>query len=180
MSRYIFLVNKFSRVIHYYQRLPSRFIYFLQGGIMRLSRLMYAIAVFFFLTVQVVAQYSASLPYRDVSVTMDNGVASFKGAPLTGEPGQPFMPVYTVTFLLPSDADFTNAKVTLENQTEKELEGTFDVQPALPTIIDNKPVWPNGRKIIDGKDIGIYSRNDFFLRTLKEKSNSVQCATINL
>lgn len=136
---------------------------------MRLSRLMYAIAVFSFLTVQVVAQYSVSLPYRDVSVTMDNGVASFKGAPLTGEPGQPFLPVYTVTFLLPSDADFNNVIVTLENQTEKELEGMFDVKPALPTIIDNKPVWPNGRKIIDGKDIGIYNRNEFYPADFKGK-----------
>lgn len=123
---------------------------------------MYAVSVFLFLTVQVGAQYSASLPYHDISVTNVNGIASFTGAPMSGEPGHPLLPAYTVTFLLPPDVDLSSVKATIENQSEKELDGTFDVKPALPPTTRGEIVWPANRRIVDGKNIDIYERNAFF------------------
>ncbi len=128
---------------------------------MLFHRLFCAVPILFLIVVNVGAQYSVSLPDRDVTMTPVNGIATFKGAPVAGEPGQPLLPVYTVTFLLPSNVDFLTVKVSLENLSEKELDGAFDVKPALPPSTRGEIVWPAGRTIIDGKDVDVYGRNAF-------------------
>jgi hypothetical protein len=95
-------------------------------------------------------------------VSAINGVVTFQGAPIIASPGQPQLPSYTVTFLLPPDIDIRNVSVSLVNPVEKDLDGTFDVAAALPPSTKGEIVWPDNRNIVNGKDMDVYGRNTFF------------------
>jgi hypothetical protein len=117
----------------------------------------------FLLFQQANAQYSVTLPYKQVTVENRNGTAVFNGAELTGKPGQPLLPYYTVSILLPPDVNFEDVTVSLNSSVYSELSGTFDVSPANPpNDANNNSVWPDAAKIVDGKDTSIYHKDAFF------------------
>lgn len=120
-------------------------------------------AVTLVLTVQEsIAQLSVKLPDREVTVGYTGGTAVFKGAPVYGEPGQPLLPVYKVTFLLPDGIDKNSISVKIENPVDEVVQGTFYVKSALPPTVYGEIDWPAGRNIINGMDMDVYGKNAFF------------------
>ena len=117
------------------------------------------IAVFF---LSVYARISFHLPYKDITAEDGTINAVLEGAGLYGEPGQPALPFYTCTFLLPPDADLNDVSVGIEGLKEEVLPGRYNVKPALPYYTQGKLLWPQNRNIVDGKDISVYSANAFF------------------
>jgi hypothetical protein len=107
-------------------------------------------------------QITQGLPYKNVTVSAQSGVAVFQGSALYGKPGQPNLPYYTLTFLLPANADMRNVTVDVENVTERELTGVYAVTPAVPPSTGSYTAWPQGVAIVDGKDIAVYRNNAFF------------------
>ncbi len=103
------------------------------------------------------AEYSVDLPYQEVKVTNENGKAVFSGAPSYGTPGQPNLPLYVVTFQIPSGTNYDNVKISVVNPVEKTLEGTYYVAPAQPpkesidTVNNEYP-----------EDVSVYGKNAFF------------------
>ncbi|MBN1409698.1 MAG: carbohydrate binding domain-containing protein [Spirochaetales bacterium] len=110
----------------------------------------------------VFGQTSIDLPYKHVDITSINGKADFKGTGLYGKPGQPNLPFYTVTFLVPESTDLSKVTAGIENLSESELEGTYTVEPALPPTIRGEIAWPGGLDIVDGKDVAVYGKNTYF------------------
>ncbi len=109
-----------------------------------------------------IGQITQALPYKNVTLSSQSGVAAFQGAALYGKPGQPKLPYYTLTFLLPANADMRNVTVDVENVTEMDVAGVYSVAPALPPRIKSSIIWPAGVTIVNGQDIAVYGNNAFF------------------
>ncbi len=122
----------------------------------------FSIVLLCFSVLQVSAKSSLKMPNQKISVQKKNGKAVFKDQSLHGEPGQPNLPRNTLTFLLPAQADMNNISVVMENVQEKELDGNFEVEAALPPTTAGKAFWPKNRNIENGKDVDVYRRNAFF------------------
>ncbi len=118
------------------------------------------IALAIFLSVfQVIAQYSVTLPYKQVTVQNVNDNATFSGASIAGNVGQPALPVYKVTFLLPPDADLSTVSAVISNSSGQMLSNQYTVAP-VPKIPGIETAA--GAVIVNGKDTGIYRKNAFF------------------
>jgi hypothetical protein len=113
-------------------------------------------------SLQTMAQ-SVQLPYKEVEVKNVNGTAVFNGASVTGDPGQPAVPWYTVSLLLPPGADLTAVSAYIDNPKYQDLAGEYAVLPIQP-IRNEKGIleWPKGAKIVDGKDMAVYGMTTFF------------------
>ncbi|MBN1130715.1 MAG: hypothetical protein JXA71_17130, partial [Chitinispirillaceae bacterium] len=123
----------------------------------------FPVIIGFLLFQQANAQYSVALPYKQVTVENRNGTAVFDGAAFTGVPGQPLLPYYTVSILLPPEVNFEDVTVSLKSALYSELSGTFDVSPVNPPYDENNnPLWPDASKIVDGKDTSVYYKDAFF------------------
>ncbi|MCX6583198.1 MAG: C25 family cysteine peptidase [Candidatus Aminicenantes bacterium] len=77
-------------------------------------------------------------------------------------PGRPRLPIQAYYFILPENADLKSVKVVLQEVKEKEIPGTWEVNPVGPFLIGKEIVWPQGLKILNGKDTAVYSRDAFF------------------
>ncbi len=111
------------------------------------------------------SQITRTLPGTPVEVRMESNYAVFSGSAVYGEPGEPALPFYTYTFLLPPDADLENVEVTINALAEEILPGEFEVTPGPPLGFQSETFWPEGKTIVDGKDISIYSSATFFPQT---------------
>jgi fibronectin type 3 domain-containing protein len=115
-----------------------------------------------FIACQAIAQFSVTMPYKQVTVQNVNGEAKFSGAQIVGVPGQPALPTYTVTFLLPPDADVSSVTASINNSIDQELSGQYNVAPNRPIPgPDGKITWPKGMIVVDGKDMAVYGKNAF-------------------
>ena len=92
----------------------------------------------------------------------DGNATIFEGISIYGEPGQPELPFYTRTFLVPPNADLSTVSVTIGDVAEELLPGEYTVGAALPPCSQGTFFWPENRNIVNGKDIDIYNRNQFF------------------
>jgi hypothetical protein len=118
---------------------------------------------FLFSAMQAMAQFSVTLPYQQVTVENVNGKAAFNGAMINGDVAKPAMPRYLVSFLLPPDVDFKDVTVSIVNPIDREIAGTWSVDPIKPPYDKNdNPMWPKGVTLIDGKDMKIYNKNAYF------------------
>lgn len=115
------------------------------------------------------AQFSVKLPYTDVTVENVNGKAVFKGATVVASPGKPLLPLYKVRFILPPDVDSKDVSVSIVDPAEKELDGHFEVDAALPPSRRGEINWPKGLNIIDGKDADVYLKHAYFPADYKGK-----------
>ncbi|MFW5774936.1 MAG: C25 family cysteine peptidase [Chitinivibrionales bacterium] len=125
-------------------------------------RALACIALSLFCVSQLRAQTSVQMPHKKVTVTRQNGNAVFQGASLFGEPGHPDLPLYSVKFLLPSDADLNRVSVEMQELQERQVEGSFEVDAALPPATSKEIIWPDDPNIVDGKDVTIYEKNAFY------------------
>ena len=117
-------------------------------------------ACFLFSPMQAMAQFSVTLPYKQIAVEMKGGKAVFSGALVNGVVGKPAMPHYLVSFLLPPDVDFKDVTVSLVNGVDQEVPGNFLVNPVRPPYDDNgNPKWPKGLALSEGKDMTIYGKD---------------------
>ena len=87
------------------------------------------------------AQYSVDMPYKQIPVESNNGKAVFVDAQLWGESGQPALPHYTVSILIPADIEFNDVNVSLANTTYEDLAEEIEIDPCVPPYKDGKPYW---------------------------------------
>ncbi len=108
-------------------------------------------------TVPSSGQYTLKMPHERVIVENDHGTAVFKNMVTYGKPGQPDMPVYSVTFLVPPETDPRDVSVTVENPVDSVLPGKWNVLHALPpSTNESTPVSECP------KDMSVYGQSTFF------------------
>ena len=109
-------------------------------------------------------QIVISLVDFDFQVENVNGQADFKDAILSGDSGSPNLPVKNFSILLPPDTKLDTVEAILENPTYKVLPGIWEVLPAPPLAISNtdKLFWPEGSQIVNGYNINVYKKNEYF------------------
>jgi hypothetical protein len=112
------------------------------------------------------AQFSVNLPIKEVSVKNVEGTAVFSGGDIDGKPGRPALPFYNVLFLLPPDADLKTVSVSISGLAEKEVSGTFKVNP-IP-LPDRKNKKLNWALIDQGRDKTVYTADEFFPQEYKK------------
>ncbi len=108
------------------------------------------------------AEISISNPLQSPVVEKVNGYAKFTSNRVYGEPGCPLLPAKKFTFLVPPDADLSSVSFHLQGLEEMDIEGVYKVNPALPPVSREGHVWQTNRNIKDGKDVDIYSSNEYY------------------
>jgi hypothetical protein len=110
------------------------------------------------------ASITYTLPDRSISVTRDYNVpAVFQSADVyLSMPGKPELPCYTLTFLLPYNADLATVSVSIRNGKTQQLPGAFSVAPTGPYLVDGKEVWFGNESIVQGKDPLVYGQDRYF------------------
>ena len=108
-------------------------------------------------------EFTFNLSEKNVSVQNDNGLAVFdwSNAFYLASPGNPALPIYTVEFILPDDADINSLSVEINPLTEV-LSESFDVAPTPPIEMgdDFEKYWPNQENIDEnGRNRLIYGGN---------------------
>jgi hypothetical protein len=85
-----------------------------------------------------------------------------------GSPGDPALPFKDIFLLLPPNADPNIASLNIRGSTDQLLPGQYNISPAPPvvTVVDGKEVreWGEGKQIENGKNMLVYSKNEFFPR----------------
>lgn len=111
--------------------------------------------------------FSPALPPVPVH-TGGDGRAVFDGHDLqyAGYAGEPAIPCKIMRLLLPSDTDMASVNVSVKTHDSELLPGQWQVRPIEPPAVwDGKQhviEWPAGRRIVDGKDMHIYSNDQTF------------------
>lgn len=110
-------------------------------------------------------QIIVDLPEYAITVKTDeNGQAVFNGATLGGEPGNPYLPMETITILLPPDADPATVKITLFQPIHQDVAGVFNVKPAPPVMVtsSSQQFWPMESIIANGRNQLVYQNDQPF------------------
>jgi uncharacterized repeat protein (TIGR02543 family) len=108
------------------------------------------------------AQITVDLPIKPITFYQEGNSISFKDCALIGDPGRPNLPALKVSVLVPPGVNAADVNVKLQNVTEETISLNGEVVPALPPAARDELVWPNDRVIVNGKDIGVYQKDDFF------------------
>lgn len=109
------------------------------------------------------ATVTVDIPCSELSVSRSSGKALFTAEKLGGEAGQPALPVFYVSLLLPPDADLNSVTFAVEGLEETKLEGTYEVSPMLPpTTASGYEGWPDNVTIRNGRDVAVYERDALF------------------
>ena len=91
------------------------------------------------------------------------GGSIFSGLTAAGIPGRPALPMQTVRVLLPPDAKAETVSAFIRNAVIREVAGEWDVLPAPPYCVSGgKVVWPAGLRILDGRDVDVYSSDSYY------------------
>ena len=140
--------------------------------------------------------FTFNLSERNVSVQNNNGLAVFdwSNAFYLAAPGDPALPIYTVDFILPDDADTSSLSVVIDNPLTDIISESFDVEPAPPIKMgDNfEKYWPNQENIDEnGRNRLIYGENginafngflhqndNWIKKTIPSKWKSVKLVTV--
>lgn len=120
------------------------------------------LSIFFFLFTTTYSNISKTITPFDITISTKAEYDVFEGTQVYGEPGEPVLPSVTYTFLVTPDADLQSVRVSIAGLKQEVLSGSYNIRPGAPLAFQNKPFWPEGKNIVDGKDVAIYSRNAFF------------------
>lgn len=116
--------------------------------------------------------FRAPIPsFGEIRVTQlqDGRVQVYLGSlPLGGIPGEPQLPFQALCFLVPANADLSQAQASLERGTWVELPDSYWIEPASPAVS-----WSGATPLIewagknpdlvqDGMDLSIYGTDSFF------------------
>lgn len=109
------------------------------------------------------ASISLELPYKECAVRNMRGYAEFGNSDYGCITGAPALPAYVVRFLVPPDADMSTAKILFSNLKEEVVGGVFEVK-SVPYAMSSMGTVAKilDRKIVDGKDVAIYSSNSYY------------------
>jgi hypothetical protein len=81
--------------------------------------------------------------------------------------GQPRIPWKVITVLLPPDADLSSVRCRLERTALETIAGSWQVEPMPPIATRDENgqeivIWPEDKRIINGRDADIYERDAFW------------------
>jgi len=81
--------------------------------------------------------------------------------------GEPRIPWKVITVLLPPDADLSSVTCRIERPVLESIAGTWQVEPMPPIATRDEDgqeivLWPEGKRIIDGRDADIYEHDAFW------------------
>ena len=109
------------------------------------------------------ASISLELPYKKCAVRNMRGYAEFGNSDYGCITGAPALPAYVVRFLVPPEADMSTVKISFSNLKVEVVEGEFQVSP-VPYAMSSMGTVAKilDRKIVDGKDVAIYSSNSYY------------------
>jgi hypothetical protein len=106
------------------------------------------------------------------SVAVESGVAgiasfSCEDVRWLSNTGEPRIPWKLITVLLPPDADLSSVTCRIESPVLEAIEGTWLVGPMPPVATRDEEdreivVWPEGKRIVDGRDADIYKNDSFW------------------
>ncbi len=94
-----------------------------------------------------------------------DGTASFacRNVQWLSQPGEPNIPWQVMTVLLRPDASLATVSARLGDGRWERVEGEWMVRPAPPAVTSDERrqlvFWPEGKKIVDGRDAGIYGQD---------------------
>ncbi|MBN1981349.1 MAG: hypothetical protein JW795_07460 [Chitinivibrionales bacterium] len=111
-------------------------------------------------TVLPYATVTVSVPTPNVLDVSGRGIATFATDIVGGQPGQPALPVYRTSLLLPANADLNTVTFSLEGLTEKLAAENIDVDPMQvpkPANYVSKSWWAEGGELVNGRDLSVYS-----------------------
>jgi hypothetical protein len=118
--------------------------------------------VFSILISQSFGAIQINVPF-DVTVLNSRGVTEFTIPAEFSDPGQPALPGFRCSVLLPPDADLSKISYSLDGLVESKLAGKFEVKPTEPPRnFKGWASWPRSRSIVNGKDIGVFNRDAVF------------------
>ncbi len=138
-----------------------------------MKKLILSSLLLFLLSNLLSAAVTVDIPCKNLSVSRTSGILEFNTEHLGGEPGQPALPVFKTSLLLPPDADLNSVSFSIEDMVEKKLSGEYEVLPALPPKTANGyEGWPDNTVIENGRDVAVYKRDAIF------PSNSVKSLEI--
>lgn len=111
-----------------------------------------------------VTQASVSINVPTTSFSKARGNAQFVSERLGGDAGQPALPVYSCSVLLPANADLSTVKFSIEGFEEQSVATNIDVSPATPPTTASEGIkgWPDGVRIVADKDVAVYESNALF------------------
>ncbi|MEK7393612.1 MAG: C25 family cysteine peptidase, partial [Fibrobacterota bacterium] len=64
-----------------------------------------------------------------------------------------------MSVLLPPQADPSSVTVSVTESGKLEETGVYDVPAGYPVAVNSAPVWPKGKRILEGRDLGIYGKD---------------------
>ncbi|MCD4681055.1 MAG: hypothetical protein K8S00_11790, partial [Bacteroidales bacterium] len=109
------------------------------------------------------------LPKEETKVQQcTKGFSEFTGEHLQwlNETGEPNLPYKSVFVLLPPDVDLPSVKVHISNAKWEKVTGEWDITPVPPMVTwDGEKeiiIWPEGKNIVEGRDMDIYEANAVF------------------
>lgn len=113
-------------------------------------------------------------PGRTKEIGNGQSVIEIDGCLLSARPGEPMLPVLTITFLLPPEADLEGVTAFFSNPHFEKFPELIDIAPSPPAVYptpnNHRLMW--GRKapasIENGRDKRIYGKNKFFPEHLIE------------
>jgi hypothetical protein len=103
------------------------------------------------------------LEKKDISLT-DFGSEDIRWLNNTGEPRIPWK---IITVLLPPYADLSSVTCRVKQSAYEAVAGTWQVKPMPPVATWDENgqaviVWPEDKRIVDGRDVDIYERDAFW------------------
>lgn len=138
-----------------------------------MKKLFYCLSVLFIYAASVFSDsISLQISNRTFSVTKNGEKTIFNSQTFHTEPGEPMLPVNRMRFLLPPDADLNSIDVKLETSGTIMQDGLFNVESAPLERTEYTLINPSDKRIIDGKNIDIYSANSFFPSTHLQESTT--------
>jgi hypothetical protein len=124
------------------------------------------------ITVSAGAGGTVALETGPVEVELGNGGAAVFSCDdvfwLSGT-GEPRIPWKVVTVLLPPNAELSSVTCGIERPVLESIAGTWQVEPMPPVATRDENgreviVWPEDKRIVDGRDVDIYERDAFWPR----------------
>ncbi len=129
--------------------------------------------------------FTTNLPLKEVSVSNEGGFAKFDSFLMRDLPGNPAIPrPYLATFILPDGVDKSTATAYISDLNETELAEEWEVEPIVPDPMSGES-YPADATIVDGKNMEIYSSDNFYPANYKGelfigKQRTVNIATVEI
>ena len=137
------------------------------------KRLIFAVVAFCLVIPAKADEISVRIPTVSASVAVNpQGAAQFTGDGFQylAATGEPRIPYQVARILLPPEAALGSVVVSVRSLQMENIPGQWDVIPTPPAGTwrqgNELIVWPDNKRIVNGKDTGIYERDEWFPREI--------------